>query len=94
LPRDPVSDYNKAALIDDLKLAGFEESIAKVIAARVDNKKAKGWTYDVGRQEAIRQAQDLLKNSHRALDAFRDGSLPDRGEIKKRPLAERIADRT
>lgn len=94
MPRDPVSNYDKITLIGDLKLAGFEDSIAEVIANRVDEHKAKGWTYDMGRQEAIRQAQELIRTSHMALDAFRTSTLPQTGEQKTRPYAERIADST
>jgi hypothetical protein len=83
-----------ATLIGDLKLAGFEDSIAETIARRVDKHKAKGWTYDMGRQEAIREAQELIKNSHRALDAFRTSTLPETGQQRERPYAERIADST
>ncbi len=94
VPRDPVSNYDKTALIDDLKLAGFDDSIAKTIAARVDSKKTKQWTHDMGRQAAVREAQILLKNSHTALDTFRASILPEIGKQKERPLAERIADST
>jgi hypothetical protein len=94
LPRDPVSNYDKASLIGDLKLAGFEDSIAEIIASRVDEHKAKGWTYDMGRQEALREAQELIKNSHMALDAFRASTLPETGKQRERPYAERIADST
>ncbi len=92
MPRDPVSNYDKEALIDDLKLAGFEDAIAKIIAARVDSKKAKDWTYDMGRQEAIGEAQILLKNAHLALDSFRSQALPVTPKPKERPFAEQIAD--
>jgi hypothetical protein len=94
LPRDPVSAYDKVALIGDLKLAGFEDPIAQVIANQVDKHKAKGWTYDMGRQEAIRQAQEIIKKSHMALDAFRASTLPETGQQRERPYAERIADST
>ncbi len=94
MPRDPVSNYDKTALIDDLKLAGFDDSVAKVIAARVDSKKTKQWTHDMAHQEAIREAQVILKNSHKALDAFRASTLPETGKQRKRSLAERIADST
>lgn len=94
MPRQPTSDFDKNALIDDLKLAGFEGPIAEIIAARVDNRKAKEWTQDMGRQEALKEAQLLLKNSHLALDAFREGTLPSQPTQIKRPLADRIADST
>lgn len=92
LPREPTSDYDRAALVDDLKLAGFEDCMAENLGARVDAVKDSGWTYDMGRQEAIRQAQQLLKNSHVALDAFRTMALPPTGTQKKRSLAEEVAD--
>lgn len=68
------------ALIDQLKMAGFEEAIAYIIAERVEQRKAKEWTQDMGRQEAIRQAQELLESSHAALDNFRTATLSTTGE--------------
>lgn len=71
-------------------MAGFEDSIAEIIANCVDQKKVEGWTYSMGRQEAIKQAQILIETSHAALDTFRARTLPSTG--LERPLAERIAD--
>lgn len=95
--RSPASNFDKLALRDDLKLAGFEDCIAETIAARVDDKKADQWTHDMGRQEAIKEAYRLLADSHTALDTFRSSTLSttgqrDRGPQTERPLAERIAD--
>jgi hypothetical protein len=73
LVRDRDSDFDKTDLRDELKRAGFEDCIADNIADRVDDRKAHGWTYGVGRQEAIREAQLLLDSSHAALDNFREG---------------------
>lgn len=86
------------ALIDDLKLAGFEEPLAYVIANKVDKRKAKEWTQDIGRQEAVRVAQNLLRNSHSALDNFRTSTLTTTGQQdhddREEPLAERLANTT
>jgi hypothetical protein len=89
LPKDPASNFDKAALIDDLKRAGFEETFSKVIADRVEHVKGSKWTYDMGRQQAIREAQTLIDNFHLALDRFRDEALPSQ---KTRPYADRISD--
>ncbi len=94
LPRDPTSNFDKTALKADLKLAGFEDCIAEAISIKVDERKSNQWTYDMGRQEAIKVAQILLKNSHLALDEFREGTLPNTGQQKQHPLAEKIADST
>ena len=73
--RSSTSNYNKVALINDLKLAGFEESITYTIVDQVEEKKSNEWTQDIGRQEALRQAQILLQKSHSALDTFRTSTL-------------------
>lgn len=73
--RSSTSNYNKVALINDLKLAGFEESITYTIVDQVEEKKSNEWTQDMGRQEALRQAQILLQKSHSALDTFRTHQL-------------------
>jgi hypothetical protein len=90
LPRDPTSNFDKAALIDDLKRAGFEESLSKIIADHVEHVKDSNWTYDMGRQQAIKEAQTLIDASHLALDRFREEALPS--QTKTRPFAERISD--
>ena len=96
LPRDPVSNYDRMELEADLKLAGFEDKIAEIIVRRVDEKKEKGWTFEMGRQEAIRQAEELLNKSHNTLDNFRAATLSTTGQQRygyaRRPLAEVISD--
>jgi hypothetical protein len=97
LVRLSTRNYDKMALIDQLKLAGFEESIAYTITDRVEQRKAKEWTQDMGRQEAIRQAQDLLQKSHAALDNFRTATLSTTGEQdhsfrEEHPPTQRSAD--
>jgi hypothetical protein len=72
--RDRNGDFDKTDLKDDLKRAGFEDCIADNIADRVDERKAHGWTYETGRQEAIREAQLIIDSSHAALDNFRGTS--------------------
>lgn len=94
--RTSTRDYDKLSLIDDLKLAGFDESIAYDIANRVDKRKTKEWTQDIARQEAIKQAQTLLQHSHAALDIFRSSTLSTTGQQdhsdRENPLAERLGD--
>lgn len=96
LVRSSTSGFDKTDLISDLKTAGFEDSIAEVIADRVEKRRGGEWTMDMGRQEAVRQAQDLLVDAHRALDTFRSSALTsvgrrDHGE-QERSLSERLAD--
>ena len=78
--RGSTSDFDKAALVEDLKVAGFEDSLAKTIADHVDKKRAREWTMDMGRQEAIRVAQSLLLGAHEALDIFRSSTLSTTGQ--------------
>ncbi len=98
MEKDPNSNFDKLALIDDLKRAGFRDDIAKDVAEAVDSKKIKGWTYDMGRQEAIRVAREIIDSSHQALDRFREEAMPPiarRSGPAERPhqhYAERIAD--
>jgi hypothetical protein len=91
-----TSDFSKAALVDDLKVAGFEESMAKTIADHVEKKRSEEWTMDMGRQEAIRQAQGMLTSAHAALDLFRTSTLTTTGRqdhLEREPsLSERLAD--
>jgi hypothetical protein len=79
-PKEATSNYSKTALIDDLKIAGFDDGTANTIADKVDKLKGENWTYDMGRQEAIKQAQTLLQNAHNALDSFRSGTLASTGQ--------------
>jgi hypothetical protein len=96
LVKGSTSDFSKAALVDDLKVAGFEESIARTIADHVEKKRSEKWTMDMGRQEAIRQAQGMLMSAHAALDVFRTSTLPTTGRQdhleREPPLSERLAD--
>lgn len=91
-----TSNYDEAALIADLKVAGFEDSLAKTIAEKVEKRHGKEWTMDMARQEAIRQAQSLLSNAHRALDVFRTSTLTTTGmwdHAEREPsLSERLSD--
>lgn len=69
--RDDKTDFDKGDLKDDLKRAGFEDSMADNIADRVDDRKARGWTYATGRQEAVREAQMMIDSSKAALENFK-----------------------
>ncbi len=96
--RSSTSGFDKADLISDLKTAGFDVSLSEVIADRVEKHRGGEWTMDMGRQEAVRQAQTLLVDAHAALDAFRSSALSsvgvrDHGE-RERPLSERLANST
>jgi hypothetical protein len=96
LVRSSTSGFDKTDLISDLKVAGFEDSLAKSIADRVDKNRRAEWTMDMGRQEAIRQAQNLLAKSHEALDVFRTSTLTTTGSqdhVDREPsVSERLAD--
>ena len=94
--KSSTSGYDRTDLVSDLKVAGFEESMAESIAARVERKHGKDWTMDMARQEAIRQTQSLLVNAHEALDVFRSSTLTTTGKQdhveRERALSERLAD--
>lgn len=96
LVKGSTSDFSKAALVDDLKVAGFEDSMAKTIADHVEKNSLGEWTMDMGRQEAIRQAQGMLMSAHAALDVFRTSTLTTTGHqdhLEREPsLSERLAD--
>jgi hypothetical protein len=96
LVRSSTSLYDRADLISDLKVAGFDEVLAATIADRVDGRHGKDWTMDMARQEAIRQTQNLLVNAHEALDVFRTSTLTTVGQqdhLEREPsLSERLAD--
>jgi hypothetical protein len=94
--KSSTSVYDKNDLVSDLKVAGFEQSMAESIADRVKSKHGKDWTMDMARQEAVRQAQSLLVNAHEALDVFRSSTLTTTGMQdhveRERSLSERLAD--
>lgn len=94
--KSSTSSYDKTALVTDLKVAGFEDSIAKTIADHVEKRRNAEWTMDMGRQEAIKQAQNMLTNAHAALDVFRSSTLTNTGQqdhAEREPsLSERLAD--
>lgn len=96
LGRGSTSDFNRDALVDDLEAAGFEESMTKTIADRVERKRGKEWTMDMARQEAISQVQSLLVSAHAALDVFRLSTLSRTGQqdhaMREPSLSERLAD--
>jgi hypothetical protein len=96
LPKEMTCNYSKVELLSDLELAGFDAYIARDIADRVDRRKQGDWTYERGREEAIRQAQLLLENGHNALDTFRSSTLSRTGHRDyvgaSASYAERIAD--
>ena len=81
--RDSMSEFDKGDLKDELKHAGFEDCMANNIADRVDDRKAHGWTYSTGRQEAIREAQMLIDSSRAALDNFRTENRTNRTESNR-----------
>jgi hypothetical protein len=94
------TDFSKGDLKDDLKRAGFEDCVADNIADRVDDRKAKGWTYDVGRQEAIREAELIINSSKAALDNYagktaanettRNESMRARDEMGERQVTKTV----
>jgi hypothetical protein len=71
-----VKDYDKGDLKDDLKSAGFESCIADDIADRVDNRKSGKWNQDMGRSEALKEAELLLNRTRQAYNNFRERNMP------------------
>ncbi len=90
LVRDFRSDFDKGDLRDDLKHAGFEDCVADNIADRVDDRKAKGWSYGTGRQEAIREAQVFIDSSKAALDNFRNETQTREAQMRETQKGPKI----
>jgi hypothetical protein len=58
LVRGSTSDFDKAALVADLKVAGFEDSLAKTIADHIDKKRIGSglWIWGVRKRLGWRRA--------------------------------------
>jgi hypothetical protein len=67
-------DFDKGDLKDELKASGFEDCIADNIADRVNDKKADGWNYNIGRQEALREIEMFIDSTKTAYNNFRQKS--------------------
>ncbi len=65
------NNFDKGDLKDDLKNAGFEKCDADNIADRVNDRKNDNWTYDTGRQEALKEIQNYINNIQTAYNNFR-----------------------
>ncbi len=65
------NNFDKGDLKDDLKNAGFEKCDADNIADRVNDRKNDNWTYDTGRQAALKEIQNYMNNIQTAYDNFR-----------------------
>jgi hypothetical protein len=75
LIRNHRDDFDKGDLKDELERAGFDKCMADDIIDRVDDRKADGWTYNTGREEAIREAQMLIDSSKAALNRYKSESV-------------------
>jgi len=75
------NDFDKGDLKDELKNAGFEDCVADNIADRVDDKKADGWSQNMGRDEAMREIEMFMDSSKRAYDNFRQKNMANREQI-------------
>ncbi len=71
-----MKDFDKGELKSDLKNAGFEDCIADDIADRVNDRKIDNWNQDMGRAEALKEAELLLNRTRQAYDNFRERNLP------------------
>jgi len=79
--RNDRKDFDKGDLKDELKSAGFENCVADNIADRVDDKKADGWNYNLGREEALREIEMFIDSTRRAYDNFRQRSETTREHV-------------
>jgi len=79
--RNDRKDFDKGDLKDELKSAGFENCVADNIADRVDDKKADGWNYNLGREEALREIEMFIDSTRRAYDNFRQRSETARERV-------------
>lgn len=71
-----LKDFDKGDLKNDLKNAGFEDCIADDIADRVNDRKVDSWNQDMGRTEALKEAELLLNRTRQAYDNFRQRNIP------------------
>jgi len=69
--RSDVKDFDKGNLKDELKNAGLEDSIADEIVDRVDERKADGWSQDMGRQEALKELEMFIDRAKQAYENYR-----------------------
>jgi hypothetical protein len=69
--RSNVKDFDKGDLKDELKNAGLEDCIADDIADRVNDRKADGWSQDMGRQEAMREIEMFIDRAKQAYENYR-----------------------
>jgi hypothetical protein len=70
LARNSSDKFDKGDLKDDLKRAGFEDCVVDNIADRVNNRKADGWTYGTGLQEARRELETFIDSTKSAYNNF------------------------
>jgi hypothetical protein len=71
-----LKDFDKGDLKNDLKNAGFEDCIADDIADRVNDRKVDNWNQDMGRTEALKEAELLLNRTRQAYSNFRERNMP------------------
>jgi hypothetical protein len=71
-----LKDFDKGDLKNDLKNAGFEDCIADDIADRVNDRKVDSWNQDMGRTEALKEAELLLNRTRQAYDNFKQRNTP------------------
>lgn len=72
--RSNEDKFDKGDLKDDLKRAGFEDCVVDNIADRVNDKKADGWTYGTGKQEAVREIEMFIDSTKSAYNNFSEGA--------------------
>lgn len=72
------NDFDKGDLKKELENAGFESCDADNIADRVNDRKADNWTYDTGRQEALKEIQNYINSFNSAYENFRNTSATSR----------------
>jgi hypothetical protein len=70
-----LKDFDKGDLKNDLKNAGFEDCIADDITDRVNDRKVDSWNQDMGRTEALKEAELLLNRTRQAYDNFRQRNM-------------------
>ena len=71
-------DFDKGYLKEELKNAGFEDCVADKIADRVNDKKADGWSQNMGRDEAMREIEMFIDSTKRAYDNYGQKNMVNR----------------
>ena len=67
--RNPNEKFDRGDLEDELKASGLNKRIAEEVSDNV-KRKADNWTFEEGRQEAVRELKLLVESTQQAISRF------------------------